>query len=259
MRLKGKVGFITGGARGIGGTTARVFAREGARVVIADLLDQDGERLVHELKEGGAEAIFVHLDVTRDEEWQQAIAEAVRVFGRLDILVNNAGIGGRRVEGQSDLENWNRVMVVNSTGVFLGVKAVVESMKQAGGGSIINISSIYGLVGPARAAEQPVEQGLAGAYNASKGAVRLLTKTSALQLGKYNIRVNSVHPGFIETPMTAYFLSDPEQREYYRRLHPIGRLGKPEDIANAILYLASDESSFVTGSELVVDGGYTAQ
>ena len=260
MRLVGKVGFITGGASGIGAATAKAMTDEGAKVVIADVQDGMGEALVRELREGGADAIYIHVDVTNEDDWKRAVDETLTVFGRLDVLVNNAGIGGRRTPGDSnDLENWKQVMAVNSTGPFLGVKAVVEPMKKIGGGSIVNISSIYGIVGPARAGQQDPSEGITGAYNASKGAIRLLSKAAALQLSKYNIRVNSVHPGFIDTPLTSRLFADAQLKETYRQLHPIGRLGKPEDIANAVLYLSSDEASFVTGAELVVDGGYTAQ
>ncbi|MSQ13780.1 MAG: glucose 1-dehydrogenase [Dehalococcoidia bacterium] len=259
MRLSGKVGLVTGGASGIGASTAKAFADEGAKVVIADIQDAMSERLVRELREGGADAIYFHLDVTDEDNWRRAVDAALAAFGRLDVLVNNAGIGGRRDSGGSELDNWNQVMAVNATGPFLGVKAVLEPMKKIGGGSVINISSIYGIVGPTLDPHLPPTDAIAGAYNASKGSIRLLSKAAALQLSKYNIRVNSVHPGFIDTPLTARAFSYPETKEHLRRLHPIGRLGKPEDVANAVLYLASDEASFVTGAELVVDGGYTAQ
>jgi NAD(P)-dependent dehydrogenase (short-subunit alcohol dehydrogenase family) len=259
MRLQGKVGIITGGGKGIGAATARMFTGEGAKVVIADVDDTAGEALVRDLREGGADAVFVHMDVTKETDWKHVVAETLKAFGRVDILVNNAGIGGRRGQGVSDLDTWHQVMAVNATAPFVGIQSVLDPMKKQGGGSIINISSIYGIVGPNRAGRQQPEDGITGAYNASKGSIRLLTKASALQLAKYNVRVNSVHPGFIDTPLTAQAFSDPETKEFLSSLHPIGRLGKPEDIANAITYLASDESSFVTGSEVVVDGGYTAQ
>ncbi|MBM3945981.1 MAG: glucose 1-dehydrogenase [SAR202 cluster bacterium] len=259
MRLQEKAGFITGGASGIGASTARLFVQEGAKVAIADIQDSLGERLVRDLREGGADAIYIHLDVTDEDAWKRAIDQTLRAFGRLDILVNNAGIGGGRGPADQDFENWKRVMAVNSTGVFLGVKAAIEPMKRIGGGAIISISSIMGIVAGTRNPNNPPYDGITGGYNAAKGSVRLLTKAAALQLSKYNIRVNSVHPGYIETPLTASTMSNPENKEFLRSLHPIGRLGKPEDIANAITYLASDESSFVTGAELVVDGGYTAQ
>ncbi|MSQ11901.1 MAG: glucose 1-dehydrogenase [Dehalococcoidia bacterium] len=261
MRLKGKVGLVTGGARGIGGATAKVFAREGAKVAVADLLDKEGEALVRELREGGAEAIFVHLDVTKEEQWKWVVDKVIGAFARLDILVNNAGIGPVKGPNDTKLDVWNRVMAVNSTAPYLGIESVVEHMKRAGGGSIINISSIYGLVGPTSppGMESMMEEGLGDSYNASKGSIRLLAKAAAMRLAKYKIRVNSVHPGFIETPLTDPFFADQKVKDSIRGLHPIGRLGKPEDIANAVLYLASDEASFVTGAELVVDGGYTAQ
>jgi NAD(P)-dependent dehydrogenase (short-subunit alcohol dehydrogenase family) len=258
MRLEGKVALISGGAGGMGQAMGRVFTREGAKVVLADVLDDTGQKAVRDLREGGYDAIYVHLDVTKETDWDRAVAEAVRAFGRLDVLVNGAGISGRRTTPESDLDNWNRVMNINSTGVYLGTKAVVETMKKAGGGAITNISSIAGIIGMS-GQQQPPDAPLTGAYAASKGAVRTLTKATAIQLAPFNIRVNSVHPGAIDTPMTAVMMADPEARERQLLRHPIGRIGRPEDIAYAILYLSSDEAAFVTGAELVVDGGYTAQ
>ncbi|MSQ11499.1 MAG: glucose 1-dehydrogenase [Dehalococcoidia bacterium] len=257
MRLQGRVAFISGGAGGMGQGIARKLAKEGAKVAVADVQDKLGEQFVRDLREGGADAIYVHLDVTSEQSWEKAVGETVRAFGKLDIMVNNAGISGMGIAPQGSLENWNRIMDVNSTGVFLGTKVAVQPMIKAGGGSIVNISSIAGIVG--MGLDQPVEKGLTGAYSASKGAVRTLTKANAIQLARNKIRVNSVHPGVIETPMTAEFLKDPVMRERMLKEHPIGRIGKPEDIANAVCYLASDEASFVTGAELVVDGGYIAQ
>ena len=234
----------------MGAVEAQLFAKEGAKVVLGDILEAQGRSVEAEIKAAGGEAVFVRLDVTNEADWQHAVAMAVSHFGKLDILVNNAGISGRgRVEDVT-LEEWNRVMDVNSTGVFLGTKTVIPAMRQAGAGSIINISSQLGLVGTDNSSPQ---------YQASKGSVRLLTKATASQYAQEGIRVNSVHPGPIETPMTEARRADPEQFQLLLSRIPIGRYGKPEDVAYGVLYLASDESSFVTGSELVIDGGWTAQ
>jgi NAD(P)-dependent dehydrogenase (short-subunit alcohol dehydrogenase family) len=219
-------------------------------VVLGDILEVQGRSVEAEIKAAGGEAVFVRLDVTNEADWQQAVATAVSRFGKLDILVNNAGISGRGRVEEVTLEEWNRVMDVNSTGVFLGTKTVLPAMRQAGAGSIINISSQLGLVGTDNSSPQ---------YQASKGSVRLLTKATASQYAQEGIRVNSVHPGPIETPMTEARRADPEQFQLLLSRIPLGRYGKPEDVAYGVLYLASDESSFVTGSELVIDGGWTAQ
>ncbi len=258
-RLEGKVALISGGARGQGAVEARMFAQEGARVVIGDILDDVGMQVQAEINnasgETGGECLYVHLDVTIESDWQNAVEAAVSRFGKLDVLVNNAGIGsprdasGQRMTIESLSEGqWDQVMDVNAKGVFLGTKAAIPEMIKAGGGSIINISSIAGLVG-----------GTTSAYGASKGAVRLLTKSTAIQYAGDGIRANSVHPGVIITDMTAGMLADEVGRELNLARHPIGRLGVSEDVAYGVLYLASDESSFVTGSELVIDGGLTAQ
>ena len=254
-RLEGKVALISGGARGQGAVEARMFAQEGARVVIGDILDDLGMQVQAEINETGGECLYVHLDVTSEPDWQSAVEAAVSRFGKLDVLVNNAGIGsprdasGERMTIESLPESqWDQVMDVNAKGVFLGTKAAIPEMMKAGGGSIINISSIAGLVG-----------GTTSAYGASKGAVRLLTKSTAIQYAADGIRANSVHPGVIITDMTAGMLADEAGREHNLARHPIGRLGVSEDVAYGVLYLASDESSFVTGSELVIDGGLTAQ
>jgi cyclopentanol dehydrogenase len=255
MRLEGKVALISGGARGMGAAEARLLAREGAKVVIGDLLEEEGKQVEAEINEAGGEALFITLDVTREEDWKQAIEATVRRFGTLHVLVNNAGIGGERAPDGGPIpldgltaEQWDRVQDVNSKGVFLGTKHAIPEMRKAGGGSIINISSIYGLVGSSGAT----------AYHASKGAVRLFTKATAVQHAREGIRANSVHPGFIDTPMTERLRSDPERREDLVRSTPLGRIGVPADVASGVLFLASDESSFMTGSELVIDGGYTA-
>ena len=250
MRLQGKVALISGGARGMGATEARMFAREGAKVVMADILDDDGHRLEAEINETDGEALFLHLDVTSEDEWKKVISATVARFGKLDVLVNNAGITPYGTGDDTTEEIWDRVMDINSKGVFLGTKAAIPEMKKAGGGCIINISSIAGMVGSAFV--QPV-------YHASKGAVRLLTKATAIQHAKDGIRCNSIHPGPMMTPMTEFTRSDPERYELSVRRIPMGRFGEPEEVAYGALYLASDESSYVTGSELVIDGGVTAQ
>jgi 3(or 17)beta-hydroxysteroid dehydrogenase len=250
MRLAGKVALISGGARGMGAVEARLFAQEGARVAVGDVLEDEGRKLEAEINAGGGEALFVRLDVTREADWRRAVEATVGRFGKLDILVNNAGISAHgRIEDTS-LEAWNRVMEVNSTGVVLGTKAAIPAMRQAGGGSIINISSQLGLVGTDHSSPQ---------YQASKGAVRLLTKATAMQYAKEGIRANSVHPGPIVTPMTEAARADPERYQMMLSRVPLGCYGESEDVAYGVMYLASDEARWVTGSELVIDGGWTAQ
>ena len=249
MRLEGKVAFISGGARGMGAVEARMFAKEGAQVVIGDTLEEEGKRTEAEINESGGECVFVTLDVTDENAWQDAVAATVSRFGKLDILVNNAGIARINNVEDTTSEEWDLVMDVNAKGVFLGTKAAIPELRKAGGGSIVNISSIAGLTG-----------GRTSSYAASKGAVRLLTKSTAIQYAADGIRCNSVHPGVIETPMTTpIMLNTQEGRESSAARHPIGRVGQPEDIAYGVLFLASDESSYMTGSELVIDGGLTAQ
>ena len=249
-RLEGKVVLISGGARGQGGTEARMMAREGARVVLADVLDDDGRKVEAEIQEAGNEATYLHLDVTKEDEWRSVIQETVNRYGKLDVLVNNAGILIRKGVEDTTEEEWDRIMAINAKGVFLGTKCAIPAMRQAGGGSIVNISSTAGLVG------SPLGS---AAYTASKGAVRLLTKSTAIQYAKENIRCNSVHPGIIDTPMVQETLSDPAMMQERMRRLPLGRIGTTEDVAYGVLYLASDESSFVTGAELVIDGGTTAE
>jgi 3(or 17)beta-hydroxysteroid dehydrogenase len=254
-RVEGKVAIVTGGALGIGKACAQVLAREGAQVVITDIKEAEGRALAGEITAAGGQARFVRHDVAQEAEWQQVIAATLEAFGRLDILVNNAGIGTSVNIEEETLAGWRRLMSINLDAVFLGTQAAIKTMKATGGGSIVNISSIEGIVGDPSIA----------AYNASKGGVRLLTKSAALYCAKggLGIRVNSVHPGYIRTPMIDNALAaSPNGQamyDYLVSLHPVGHLGDPDDIAYGVLYLASDESKFVTGSELVIDGGYTAQ
>ena len=255
MRLDGKVALITGAATGVqgelmgfGGTTARLFVREGAKVVLGDINEELGEKTAAQIREGGGHAIFVRLDVTAEQDWINAVQVTVSHFGRLDVLVNNAGtVAGGLVE-ETPAGVWEAQMDVHAKGAFLGTKHAIPEMRKAGGGSIINVSSIAGLVGT-----------LATAYCAGKGANRLLAKATAIQYAKDKIRVNSVHPGYVETPMTYAHFQEAEARDWRLARTPMGRFGTAQEIANGILYLASDESSYVTGSELVIDGGLTAQ
>ena len=250
MRLEGKVAFISGGSRGMGAVEAIMFAAEGACVAIGDVREEEAQKVVEQINETGGRAIFLPLDVTREDQWNSAIAATVSEFGKLDILVNNAGIGGTSMIEDTTVEQWDRVMDINAKGVFLGTKAAIPEMRRAGGGSIINISSQLGLVGMDISSPQ---------YQASKGAVRLLTKSTAIQYAKEGIRANSVHPGPVNTPLTALRRGDPEIQRIMLSRIPMGRYGESEEIAYGVLFLASDESSFMTGSELVMDGGWTAQ
>ncbi|MBJ21243.1 MAG: glucose 1-dehydrogenase [bacterium] len=244
-RLAGKVALITGGARGQGEAEARIFAAEGAKVVIADVLDEAGAKVASEI---GEAARYLHLDVTNEDGWADVVKETVATFGRLDILINNAGIVRTGYIEQHSLEDFMAVVNVNQVGVFLGIRAVVAPMRESGGGSIVNISSNAGLEGV---------EGVVG-YVASKWAVRGMTKTAAIEFGQYGIRVNSVHPGGVDTPMLGgdelghMAESDPFQDQ------PIGRISQPEEIARLVLFLASDESSYSTGSEFTADGGRMA-
>ena len=249
MRLEGKVVFISGGSRGQGAAEAKLFAKEGASVVMGDILEDEGKKLEAEINESGGRALFVKLDVTSESNWQEAIGETVRTFGKLDVLVNNAAIYSRvRVE-DTTVEEWDRIMAVNAKGVFLGIKHSIPEMRKAGGGSIINISSTAGLVGSPRGS----------AYTASKGGVRLLTKSTAVQYAADGIRANSIHPGPIDTEMIAENIGTPEGLAQSVARVPLGRVGTIDDVAYGALFLASDESSYMTGSELVIDGGVTAQ
>ena len=255
--LAGRVALVTGGASGIGAETCRVLARAGARVAIGDIQPEAGKALAEEL---GSDSFFLPLDVASESQWQDACAEILKRCGRLDVLVNNAGIGGGKGNIEdTTLEAWNRTQAVNVEGVFLGCKYAIAAMKRTApgktrsGGAIVNISSIAGITGSAGPA----------AYVASKGAVRLLTKSVALHCAEqgYGIRCNSVHPGGIDTPILEplyrHFGED-KAKAWLGGMHPLGRMGRPHDIAEAVLYLASDRSAFVTGAELVVDGGVTS-
>jgi NAD(P)-dependent dehydrogenase (short-subunit alcohol dehydrogenase family) len=246
MRLQGKVALVTGGASGMGKSEATIFAREGARVLVADVLEAEGKEVAKAI---GDAARFVKLDVTNEAEWQAAVAFAEREFGKLTILVNNAGISGTYQPDLTSTEAWDKVMDINAKGVFLGMKHAVPAMKRAGGGAIVNISSISGFTG---------QHGVHMAYNASKGAVRIMTKTGAVQWAADNIRVNSVHPGFMPAMRTSVGSANPEWRAKVLKAVPMKREGRVEEVAHAVLFLASDEASYITGTELVVDGGFLA-
>jgi NAD(P)-dependent dehydrogenase (short-subunit alcohol dehydrogenase family) len=234
MRLENKVAIITGAARGMGADEARLFGREGATVVVADMNDDEGKKVESEIAEAGGKAMFVHVDVTSEENWQELVQQTIANFGRLDILVNNAGLSSGLVSDPLDTDGWHRIMDVNATG---------------GGGSIVNISSIMGFVGG---------EGGHPAYHASKGAVRIFTKAMAVKYGPQSIRVNSVHPGFMP-PMQSSWRADPAIREQLVALTPLRRTGETLEVANGVLFLASDDASFITGTELVIDGGYIAR
>jgi 3alpha(or 20beta)-hydroxysteroid dehydrogenase len=246
-RLDGKVAIVTGAASGMGAEEARLFAAEGARVVLADVADAAGEKLAKEI---GGSAVFAHLDVTGEAGWERLMADTLSRFGRLDVLVNNAGTVHSAPLEEMSLEEWNRVIAVNQTGVFLGMKHAVRPMEGSGGGSIVNISSIDGMVG----------MNFVVGYVASKFAVRGMTKSAALELARRGIRVNSIHPGYIDTPM-ANPAREPRPtvlERYSATRVPMGRMARPREVANLALFLASDESSYCTGSEFVVDGGVLA-
>ena len=249
MRLTGKVAVISGCSRGLGEAESRLFAREGARVVLGDVRESDGEALAEEIRVAGGRAEFQRLDVASEPDWQATISTAVRLFGRLDILVNNAGIYSTVPVEETTVDEWDLIMSVNARGVFLGTKHAVPAMRASGGGSIVNVSSTTGLVGSRRGS----------AYGASKAAVRVLTKITAIQHAGDKIRANSVHPGPVETEMIAANLATPEGRAASTGRVPMGRIGTVDDVAFGVLFLASDESSYMTGAELVIDGGLTAQ
>lgn len=248
MRLAGKVAIISGAASGMGAEESRLFGREGAKVVLADVLEAEGKDVEADIKSSGGDALFVHTDVTREADWQRVVQSAVSHFGKLDILVNNAGVSSTSVADPLDTEGWRRIMEVNATGVFFGTKYAIPAMQRAGGGAIVNISSIMGFVGG---------EGGHPAYHASKGAVRIFTKAMAVKYGPDGIRINSVHPGFMPPMRTSN--PNPADREAHIGLTPLRRLGKPIEVAYGVLFLASDEASFITGTELVIDGGFIAR
>ena len=253
-RVEDKVALVTGGALGLGRAAAELLAREGAKVAVTDLMDAEGRAVVDQIGLAGGEAIYIHHDVAQEADWARAVAETLTRFGRLDVVVNNSGVALAGSVEDCTLEQWRWLMSINLDGVFLGTKHGVAAMK-GHGGSIINLSSIEGLIGDPNLA----------AYNASKGGVRIFTKSAALHCAKagYKIRVNSIHPGYIWTPMVEGYIAgqaNPDEAKLaVAGLHPLGHLGEPDDIAFGVLYLASDEAKFMTGSELVIDGGYTAQ
>jgi NAD(P)-dependent dehydrogenase (short-subunit alcohol dehydrogenase family) len=247
--LRGKVAIVTGAARGIGKATVRALAEVGATVVATDILDDEGEALARELSGNMGSVRYAHLDVTSEDEWQALVDRTAGDLERLDVLVNNAGIGTMADVEQETAEGWERTIAVNQESVWLGMRAVVPKMRAAGGGSIINVSSIFGAVG-----------GFGGsvAYHASKGAVRLMTKNAAIRYATEGIRVNSVHPGFIDTPLVADLKGTDVERMIIDST-PMGRWGRPEEVGAVIAFLASDAASYMTGSEVYVDGGWTAR
>ncbi len=247
-RLDGKVAVISGAARGQGEAEARLFAAEGASVVLGDIRGELGEQVASEIAAAGGKAVFTQLDVSQEADWARAVALAESTFGKLDILVNNAAIIGLEGIMETSIELWNRVIAVNQTGTFLGMRAAIPAMRRAGGGSIVNISSVLATMG----------SGNSASYTASKGAVTALTRTVSVELATEGIRVNAVHPGGVETPMAVECLGDDvEARRALIATHPMGRIGEPGEIATGVLFLASDEASFVTGATLVIDGGNT--
>jgi len=248
MRLKGKVGIVSGGSRGIGEAIARMFVEEGARVVIGDILEKEGNIIQREL---GENCRFVRLDVQNSDDWKKAVDTATSSFGHLDTLVNNAGVSDSRLKiAESSEQSWDKVMSINAKGVFLGTRSVIDQMRKAGGGSIVNVSSQFGIVGT------DFEN---AAYQSSKGAIRIFTKVTALQYAKEKIRANSLHPGPIDTPAGVVASGNSERLSFVLSKVPLGRIGTPKEVAYGALFLASDESSFITGSELVIDGGWIAQ
>ena len=247
-RLEGKIAIVTGAARGMGEVEARLFAEEGATVVVCDVTDDAGQRVADDIVSNGGRAEYIHLNVTDEDNWRQVIADTVGRHGKLDILVNNAGISGYDEEDNLGTTTWDRLLNINAKGVFLGMKHAIAAMAQGDGGSIVNISSISGIVG-----QDFIHMG----YNASKGAVRLMTKSAAVRWAEAGIRVNSVHPGLM--PPMAGGSASSETRNSMLANIPMKRVGNREEVAYAVLFLASDEASYITGAELVVDGGFTAQ
>lgn len=251
-RLQGKVALITGAASGLGAESARRMSEEGARVILTDVSAEAGTDVADQIQARGGEAVFMAHDVTSEAAWAEVAARGMEAFGRIDVLLNSAGVGGGEPILETTYESWRRVIAINLDGTFLGMHVVAPIMAKAGSGSIINISSILGKVGSPGAP----------AYCASKGGVLMLTKATALELAPLGVRVNSIHPGFIDTPMVSNALHEAENGNEMRDMiisrHAMGRLGRPREIADGVVFLASDESSFMTGSELVIDGGYTA-
>lgn len=249
MRLRNKVALITGAAFGMGEAAAMLFAREGAKVVVADIDDAPGSAVSRAIVAAGGESVFVHLDVGDGAQWQAAMAQTLDRYGRLDVLVNNAGVSGALQERMS-VEHFDHIMAVNARGTFLGMKYAAMQMESSGGGSIVNLSSISGMIG-----QEFVHMG----YNGAKGAIRTMTKSAAVQYGPRGIRVNSVHPGMMPPMRTSQTASDPQMRARVLGGIPLRRAGTAEEAAYAILFLACDEASYITGAELAVDGGYLAQ
>jgi NAD(P)-dependent dehydrogenase (short-subunit alcohol dehydrogenase family) len=248
MRLKNKVALITGAASGMGESAARIFADEGSKVMIADILEDEGRAVAEAIRSSGGDAGFVALDVSNEEQWRAGIDATVALYGRLDILVNNAGLSGA-VTDRMDVEYFDKLMSVNARGNFLGMKYAIPAMQETGGGSIVNMSSMSGIVG-----QEFVHMG----YNGAKAAIRLMTKSAAVQFAKDGIRVNSVHPGLMPPMRTSVSAADPELRQKIIESIPMRRAGRVEEAAYAIVFLASDEASYITGTELVVDGGAVA-
>ena len=250
-RLENKVAIITGGGTGIGKETALLFAKEGAKVVITDINQESGSQAVKDIQTNGGEALFVQHDVSKEEGWEKVVEETIKTFGKVDVLFNNAGIYIIKPVAEIELEEWNRLMAINVTGVFLGMKHIMPLMAKQKKGSVINASSIAGLIGsPGHVL-----------YGASKGAVRIMTKDAAMEYASAGVRVNSIHPGYIDTGMADYAseITGNTKDELGKSLFPLGHLGSVKDVANTVLFLASDESSYTTGSEFVIDGGATAR
>ncbi len=248
MRLENKIAIVTGSAFGMGESTARIFAREGARVVVADIAEEDAKKVVAQISADGGDAIFVRLDVSKEADWATAIRTTVERYGRLDILVNNAGVSGALPDLNS-LADYDRVMAINARGTFMGMQSALPEMRKAGGGSIVNLSSISGIIG-----QTNVHMG----YNGAKAAIHIMTKAAAVQFAKDNIRVNSVHPGMMPPMRSGQAGADPSLRAKALDAVPLKRAGRPEEAAYAVLFLASDEASYITGTEIIVDGGYLA-
>lgn len=247
--LRGKVAIVTGAARGIGSATVRSLAREGATVVATDVLDDEGEVLAREICAEGGNVQYAHLDVTDEGQWQALADRTAHDFGRIDVLVNNAGIGSMADVESETADGWERTIAINQKGVWLGMKAVIPKIREVDGGSVVNVSSIFGAVGGF---------GASVAYHASKGAVRLMTKNAAIRYAQEGVRVNSLHPGFIDTPLIAGLKGTPTETAIIDST-PMGRLGRPEEVGDVIAFLASDAASYMTGSEIYVDGGWTAR